>query len=134
MSEEERTTPIARETTKPDVDWNYSACRRMAVAFVQSVAALRYAVAAAVYDVGLDIGRVIIDRAGKVDDFLSLLAALPVEFTGDALLIRDDGSGFLSATARGGDRILYALKPSDVRFYLETHDLVTGRVALELSA
>jgi hypothetical protein len=30
--------------------------------------------------------------------------------------------------------VLYALSGYDIRFYLETHDLVTGRAALELSA
>jgi len=40
----------------------------------------------------------------------------------------------MSASGRGGDRVLYALSPYDVRFYLETHDMVTGRAALELTA
>ncbi len=52
------------------------------------------------------------------------------ELSGDILLIHDNGAGFLSATGRGGDRVLYALTAHDVRFYLETQDLVTGRVAL----
>ncbi|HVG24132.1 MAG TPA: hypothetical protein VND45_08275, partial [Thermoanaerobaculia bacterium] len=79
-------------------------------------------------------GRVIIDRTGAAEEFLDLLTAFPAEFTGDALLIRDDGTGVLSATARGGDRVLYKLLAHDVRFYLETHDLVASRVALELTA
>ena len=40
----------------------------------------------------------------------------------------------MSATGRGGDRLLYALTRNDVRFYLETLDLVTGRIAMLQSA
>lgn len=132
-----RITLVARSEFKPDVDWNYAQLRSRQVAFVDSVNALKFALGAALYDVGLDVERVIIDRAGPADAFLELLAALPVEFAGDTLFIRDDGTGFLSATGRGCDRVLYALGESDVRFYLETHDLVTGRAsdeALELTA
>jgi hypothetical protein len=130
----QRITLIAREATKPDVDWNYSRCRAQGVAFVDSVNALRFALGASLFDVGLDIERVIVDRAADADEFLDLLAAMPGEFNGDVLLLRDDGGGFLSATGRGGDRVLYALRKYDVRFYLETHELVTGRAALELTA
>jgi hypothetical protein len=131
---QQRITLIAREATKPDVDWNYSRCRAQRVAFLDSVNALRFALGAALYDVGLDIERIIVDRAAAADEFLDLLAGMPAEFTGDALFVRDDGGGFLSATGRGGDRVLYALREYDVRFYLETHELVTGRAALELTA
>jgi hypothetical protein len=128
-----RITLIAREATKPDVDWNYARCRGENVAFLNSVGALKFAVRAAQQD-GLDIERMIVDRAGTPGDFLELLAAVPVELMGDILLIHDNGAGFLSATGRGGDRVLYALTPHDVRFYLETQNLVTGRVALALTA
>lgn len=129
-----RVTLIAREITKPDMDWNYGACRRSAVAFINTIAAMRYALDAAFEDVDLDVARVIVDRASDADDFLELLAALPNEFTGDALFIRDNGTGIMSAAARGGDRVLYALNAHDIRFYLETHDLVTGRVAMGRTA
>lgn len=129
-----RITLIARESTKPDVDWNYASCRTANVAFVGSVSALKFAVRSALMQDGLDIERVIVDRAGTAEDFLELLAAVPVELTGDFLMIRDDGTGFLSATGRGGDRRLYALRTSDVRFYLETQNLVTGRAVLALTA
>lgn len=135
MSEQNpRITLIAREATRPDVDWNYARCRSQRVAFLDSVNALRFALGAALYDVGLDVERVIVDRAADADQFLDLLAAMPGEFSGDVLLLREDGGGFLSATGRGGDRVLYALRQYDVRFYLETHELVTGRSALELTA
>ena len=129
-----RITLIVRESTKPDVDWNYPRCRSANVAFLDSVNALKFAVRSALHPDGMDIERVILDRAGNADDFLELLAAVPVELTGDLLMINDDGTGFLSATGRGGDRRLHALKAHDVRFYLETQELVTGRAALALTA
>ena len=129
-----RITLIAHEATKLDLDWNYAARGRMSVTFLETVASLRYALTAAVSEVGLDVGRAIVDRAGTAEEFLDLLASLPGEFTGDVLLIRDDGSGILSASARGGDRVMYALMAEDIRFYLEAHNLVTGRVALGQTA
>jgi hypothetical protein len=132
--QEQRITLIAREATKPDVDWNHSRARAQRVAFLDSVNALRFALGTALYDIGLDVERIIVDRAGNSEEFLHLLAGVPKEFAGDMLFMRDDGSGFLSATGRGGDRVLYALGAYDIRFYLETHDLVTGRSALQLTA
>ena len=129
-----RVTLIARPSNKPDFDWNYIGRASTSVAFLESVSVLRYALVAAVTEVGLDIGRAIVDRAGDAEEFLQLLTALPAEFAGDVLLIRDDGTGVMSATARGGDRVLYSLMAHDVRFYLETHNLVTGRVALGMTA
>lgn len=131
--EETRVTLIAREATKPDVDWNYARCRGENVAFLDSIGALKFAICSAQRD-GLDIERMIVDRAGNADDFLDLLVSVPPELPADILLIHENGAGFLSAAGRGGDRVLYALKPYDVRFYLETQDLVTGRVALLKSA
>lgn len=131
---DQRITLIARQATKPDADWNHSRAVAQRVAFLDSVNALRFALGAALHDVGLDVERIIVDRAGDAEEFLHLLANVPCEFGGDMLFIRDDGSGFLSASGRGGDRVLYALGGYDIRFYLETHDLVTGRAALELTA
>lgn len=133
-STEQRITLIARQTTKPDVDWNYADSAPRRVAFLESMAAIHLALGAALYDVGLDVERVIVDRAGAPEDFLHLLANIPAEFAGDIVLINDNGAGFLSATGRGGDRVVYALSSVDVRFYLETHDLVTGRAAFRMSA
>lgn len=128
-----RLTLIARDIHKPDMDWNYTPAIHEAVAFIDRTSALRSALCAAT-DLGLDIGRVVVDRAGAPDEFLDLLTALPTEFTGDALYIRDDGTGVMSATGRGGDRVLYSLNAHDVRFYLETLNLVTGRVVMERTA
>ena len=131
---ERRLTLVARDNHKPDMDWNYrTSSREATVAFTESTAALRYALGAGT-NLGFDIGRVIVDRTGSADDFLDLLTDLPIEFTGDVMLIRDDGAGVLSATGRGGDRVLYSLTVHDVRFYLEAQNLVTGRVAMQLSA
>ena len=131
---EHRVTIVARDKRKPSMDWSTSVAPRLSLAFVDSVRALRFALSAAVTETELDISRVIVDRAGSGDEFLDLLTALPGEFHGDVLLVRDDGTGVLSATGRGGDRMLYALMAHDVRFYLETHDLVLSRVCMELSA
>lgn len=128
-----RVTLIARDSAKPHMDWNYAGCHTASVAFTESVTALDHALEAGM-SMGFDIGRVIVDRTGAGDQFLDLLTALPAEYTGDALLIRDDGSGVLSAMGRGGDRTLHALTVHDVRFYLEACNLVTSRVALEMSA
>lgn len=127
-------TLIVREPAKPAMDWNGRTAAGPRVAFVCTVAMLRAALDTAMRSVGLEVARVIVDRAGAADDFLDLLTALPAELTGDVLLIRDDGTGVLSATARGGDRVLYALQPRDVRFYLETNNLVRARVMLEPAA
>jgi hypothetical protein len=128
-----RLTLIARDDRKPDMDWRYASAAREVVTFINSAVALRSALCAGT-ELGLDIGRVIVDRAGTTDEFLELLAELPPEFVGDALFIRDDGSGVMSATGRGGGRVLYALTAYDVRFYLETLDLVTGRVIVQRTA
>jgi hypothetical protein len=133
-AETTRLTLIARHATKPDVDWNYLRCRCENVAFLDSMRAVKFAVSASLDGAGLDIERVIVDRAGTAEEFLDLLSSLPAELPGDVLMIRDDGTGFLSATGRGGDRVLYSLTNYDVRFYLETQDLVTGRAALPMSA
>lgn len=130
----QRITLIARDSRKPDLDWNHAWCTQMRVAFVETIGALRLALASAVSEIGLDVGRVIVDRAGSADELLVLLTELPAAFHGDVVYVRDDGSGVLSATARGGDRVLYALTPHDVRFYLEANGLVTGRLALEVPA
>lgn len=123
-----RITLIARKLTIPSADWNHARFSTRRVAFLDSVNALKFALAVAVSDAALDIERVVIDRAGSADEFLDLLAAMPEAYSGDVLMISEDGGAYLSAMGRGGDRVLYALTPRDVRFYLETHDLVTGRI------
>ena len=81
-----------------------------------------------------DVERVILDRSVTSEEFLHLLAELPAELTGDVMFIRNDGGAFLSATARGGARVLYALAAHDVNFYLATHALSGGCGQLALTA
>ena len=82
----------------------------------------------------LDVERIILDRSATADEFLILLAELHDDVAGDLMLVREDGGGFLSASGRGGDRVLYALAPRDIEFYLETHALLFHRDALALTA
>jgi hypothetical protein len=46
-------------------------------------------------------------------------------------MIGESGTSFLSATGRGGGRILYALTDEDVEFYLETVRLVDRTEEME---
>ena len=77
-----------------------------------------------------DVALKVLYTPGHTPDSMSLHAGSTV-FTGDVLLIREDDSAFLSSLGRGGDRVLYALTANDLRFYLETNELVTGRIANE---
>jgi hypothetical protein len=126
-----RITLISRDPSRPDRDWDSSRRSPNRLILLDSFTVLRYAISSHLVDLDIDVERVILDRASTPADYLSLLASLPATFTGDVVLVRDDETGFLSALGRGGDRVLYALSPGDVRFYLETHALVTGRVASE---
>lgn len=120
-----RITVIARQPFKPELHWNQPAGDSERLTFVDSVHALKSAMGEALENHEFDVERAIIDRSAKAEDFLDVLATMPQEFAGDVLFIRDDGSGFLSATGRGCDRVLYGLASHDVRFYLATHDLVS---------
>jgi|SRR5687768_3026503 len=79
-----------------------------------------------------DVERIIIDRSASADEFLQFLAELPKETPSDVMSVRDDGGAFLSSTGRGGDRVLYALSPADVGFYLQTTGVTASRSALAL--
>jgi hypothetical protein len=74
--------------------------------------------------VALDIERVILDCGATASQFLDLLTVLPHEFAGDAFMIREDGTAFLSALSRGSGRVLYTLTATDVDFYLQANGLV----------
>lgn len=108
-------------------DWSYHAEIATRISFLDGGELLRFEILSALSEPDLDIARVIIDRAATAEDFLDLLANLPVEFSGDVVRIDQNGAGFLSAAGRGGDRVLYALQPKDVRFYLGMHDLIVER-------
>ncbi|HEU4520394.1 MAG TPA: hypothetical protein VFT12_00230 [Thermoanaerobaculia bacterium] len=129
-----RITLISRDPNRATRDWDSSRHAPNRVILLDSFTVLRYAIGSHLVDLDADVERVILDRATSPADYLTLLSALPQTFTGDVLLIRDDDSSFLSALGRGGDRVLYALSAPDLRFYLETHGLVTGRGAVETPA
>lgn len=125
-----RITIVTANPARPDRDWDVSrgAAARLIVIDTFDVAA--YAVSHGLADMDLDVERVIFDRAATAEQYLQLLASLPHNFVGDLMYIRDDGSAFLSALGRGGDRVLYSLAEHDVRFYLEAHSLVTGQTMI----
>ena len=114
-----RITLISRAASAPDRAWldDRDAPRRLI--FVGSFGVIPYALARGVDVLVEDIDSVVIDGTASASEYLHLLSKLPAAYAGDVLLIEDD-SAFVSATGRGGDRVLYALRPEDVQFYLET--------------
>jgi hypothetical protein len=125
-----RVTLVCRDSNVPDRDWSLSLTSPSRVVVTERLEVVRYALGADAAHMGVDVERIVIDQPSTSDAFLSLIAELPHHFNGDALCIRQDGSGFLSAAGRGDGRVLYSLKPSDVRFYLETAGVVTGQTIL----
>ncbi|HSP33136.1 MAG TPA: hypothetical protein VLU46_02345 [Thermoanaerobaculia bacterium] len=125
-----RITLISRPPQLPERDWDRSAEASSRLVMIDSFTVLRYAVAKPLADLDVDVARIVLDRSSSASEYLALLAALPHQFTGDALLIRDDESGFLSSTGRGGDRVLYALSAHDLQFYLEANGLVVPSGAM----
>ena len=125
-----RVTLIARAAATPDRDWDLSPNATAQICIVDGANALTVLLRPLVTELNLDVERVVIDGGGSATELLGLLAALPQECGADVLWIGNDGSAFLSASGRGGDRVIYALSVDDVRFYLEINQLVTGRVAL----
>lgn len=124
-----RITLIARGPATPDRDWDSRSSGPNRLVFIEAMPILRQVIDSGVPEMNLDVERIVLDRATSAVEYLDLLASLPPEFAGDLVLIRDDESGFLSANGRGGNRVLYSLTSNDVRFYLETHALVTANSA-----
>ena len=118
-----RITLISRSASAPDRPWLTSREASRRLIFVGSFGVIPYALARGVEELGQDIETVIIDGAANAAEYLHLLSKLPAAYAGDVVLIQDD-SAFVSATGRGGDRVLYALAPEDVHFYLETKMLI----------
>jgi len=129
-----RITLISRHIQLQERKWDRSAGAARRLILLDSFAGLRHAIGDSLADLDADVERVILDRSSSASDYLALLAELPREFNGDVLMIRDDETGFLSCTGRGGDRILYALSVEDIHFYLETHNLVEPGGAAIFSA
>jgi hypothetical protein len=125
MTYEQRLTIVARnaENSTP-LEWNDAPDAARVMVFMDAIPFMKLNIVAALAEPTLDTERVILDRTVTAEMYLELLAALPPVFAGDVLLIGPNGGGFLSATGRGGDRVLYALKPGDVAFYLAAHQLV----------
>ncbi len=119
-----RITLISRPPQLPERHWDVSAEAASKLVMLDSFTVLRYAMARPLVDLDADVERIVLDRSCSASEYLALLAQLPHQFTGDVLMVRDDESGFLSANGRGGDRVLYALSPNDLRFYLLTHGLI----------
>jgi len=113
-----RITLISRSGSAPQRLWLSDPAAPRRLIFVGSFGVIPYALSRGVDELGKDIEAVIIDGTADAAEYLHLLSRLPAAYTGDVVLIQDD-SAFVSATGRGGDRVLYALGPDDVQFYLE---------------
>ena len=123
-----RITLIARGPATPERAWDSSSSAPSRLMFLEAVVLL-HVLDTGVPEINLDVERVVLDRSTSAVEYLDLLASLPTDFSGDVLLVREDETGFLSSSARGGNRVLYALSPADVLFYLETHALVSAAAA-----
>ena len=119
-----RITLICRGSNAPSRVWRTGADSPTRNILLQAFPVLTYALHNGLGDLEQDVERVVIDHACSAAGFLDLLTSLPANFTGDILFISDERNGYLSATGRGGDRVLYALHDDDISFYLETHSLM----------
>ncbi|MGZ4808682.1 MAG: hypothetical protein ACXV7D_05070 [Thermoanaerobaculia bacterium] len=128
-NDKRRITVVARGQATPDRFWDTSAKAPNRLLFLEAMPVLQHVLDTGVPEMNLDIERVLLDRAASAVEYLDLLATLPMEFGGDVVYIREDESGFLSANGRGGNRVMYALTSEDIRFYLETHALVSASAA-----
>ena len=128
-NDKRRITVVTRGQATPERSWDTSSSAPNRLLFLEAMPVLQHVLDTGAPDVTLDIERVLVDRAASAAEYLDLLAALPQEFGGDVVYIREDESGFLSANGRGGNRVLYSLTAEDVRFYLKTHALVNGVAA-----
>jgi len=121
MRDLRRITLIARGAAAPAREWDASAHAANRIIFVDTFAILKGALGYAAEDVD----RLFIDCAATESHFLDLLTTLPGDFIGDVLFVNGDERAFLSTTGRSGGRLLYAMLPADVLFYLEAQRLVT---------
>jgi hypothetical protein len=128
-NDKRRITVVARGQSTPARTWDTSSAAPNRLLFIEAMPVLQHVLDTGVPEMTLDIERVLLDRAASAVEYLDLLAALPIEFGGDVLYIREDESGFLSANGRGGNRVMYALSAGDIGFYLETHALVSAAAA-----
>jgi hypothetical protein len=120
LNDSRHITMLASNPESPARPWDVSGHAPNRVMFVDAFSVLCHALDQATENVD----RILIDGTVSSTEYLQVLAALPQSFTGDVLYMRAGGNSFLSATGRGGDRLLYALMPSDLEFYLQTNRLV----------
>ena len=128
-NDDRRITLISRSKSAPERGWITSRSAPRHVIFAESFGVIPFALARGIEEMGKDIEAVIIDGTATAAEYLHLLSVLPPAYAGDVLLIEND-SAFVSATGRGGDRVLYALRPEDVRFYLETKMLTAPAASM----
>jgi hypothetical protein len=117
--DDRRITLISRSKSAPERGWITSRSAPRHLIFVESFGVIPFALARGIEEMGKDVECVIVDGTATAAEYLHLLSALPAAYAGDVVLIQND-SAFVSATGRGGDRVLYALRPEDVQFYLDT--------------
>ena len=122
-SDNRRITLVSRAKSAPPRAWLTARNAPHRLIFVESFGVIPFALARGIEEMDKDVECVIIDGTATAAEYLHLLSALPAAYAGDLVLIQDD-CAFVSATGRGGDRVLYALRPEDVQFYLETQMLI----------
>jgi CheY-like chemotaxis protein len=105
---------------KPAMSWSRDAMRR---ATLERISNLSTAQARLRDDQSFRPERILIDGGITAPELLEFLAALPVDFHGDVLMIEDGTRAFLSAAGAEGRRILYTLARHDVDFYLWVYQL-----------
>jgi hypothetical protein len=125
-SDTRRITLITSSPQAPGRCWDASPHATNRLIFVKAFTVLRHALGLGMAEMKQDVERVVLDHSSTAADYLDLLATLPSQFSGDVIMIRGDESAFLSACGRGGDRVLYALDPPDLQFYLATHGLLAS--------
>jgi hypothetical protein len=113
-------------------EWESTDRASSRVICVEPLPVLSYTLTAA--EDHLDVERVVLDRSASSSEFLDLLAALPCDVTADVMMLREDGTAFLSAMARGGSRVLYSLSAKDVDFYLQAHGLIVYDNVVQMTA
>ena len=128
-----RVTLVARDPGPPSRNWDLSRHAPSRIIFVNAFTVLRFAVEHGM-ELARDVERVIIDRTGSAMQYLDFLASLPLEFLGEVMFVRGDGSAYLSSVGRGGHRILYSLSENDVNFYLDTHALTHVEIEMDICA
>lgn len=122
--DERRITLVSRHKQMPERSWQLSSGAARRIELLDSWSMLRATFLSPLVKNDVDVERIVFDRSCSESEYLAFLSELPPEFRGDVIMIRDNDTGFLSATGRGGGRILYALSAEDTEFYLEKQGLV----------